>query len=180
MTYDEIPGALDNLLFAAGDSMGIPELAEIFGMEFEEFSSFIDAEIEKRLSGSGLIIKKFGNRIQLATNEKYSGMINDALGSKDKNELSRAMLETLSIIAYKQPVTKSEVDEIRGVNSGYTVNSLLTKGLIAEAGRKKAIGMPMLYVTTENFLRHMGISDLSELPEPDLESVNGTEENNNA
>lgn len=171
---------LENLLFAAGDSMGMPELAEIFKMEYEEFNSFIEEEILRRENTGGLIIKRFGNRIQLATNEKYSAIIYEVLGNKDKGELSRAMLETLSIIAYKQPATKSEIDEIRGVNSGYTVSSLLEKGLIAENGRRKTIGLPMEYVTTEAFLRHMGISDISELPEPDLEALNNKEDNTNA
>ena len=82
------------------------------------------------------------------------------------------MIETLSIIAYRQPITKPEIDDIRGVNSGYTISALLDRKLIAEAGRKKTIGMPMTYVTTEDFLRHMGVASLEELPEALVENDN--------
>ena len=163
---------LENLLFAAGDSMGLPELAELFHMPYEEFEAFVDAEIARREAADGLIIKKFGNRIQLATNPKHAALITDIFGSKQKAELSRAMIETLSIIAYRQPITKPEIDDIRGVNSGYTISALLDRKLIAEAGRKKTIGMPMTYVTTEDFLRHMGVASLEELPEALVENDN--------
>lgn len=159
---------LENLLFAAGDSMGLPELVKIFECDYDEFEAFVDSEIERREATGGLIIKKFGNRIQLATNPMSAELVFNVFGTKEKTELSRAMIETLSIIAYRQPVTKLEIDEIRGVNSGYTISALIQKGLITEAGRKKTLGMPMLYRTTEAFLRHMDIESLDELPEPNL------------
>lgn len=163
---------LENILFAAGDSIGMPELAEAFGMEYEAFEAFCDSEIERRENTGGLIIKKFGNRLQLTTNPGCDEIISRVLGEEGKHELPRALMETLSIVAYKQPVTKAEIDEIRGVNSSYSVSALVDRGLIAAAGRKETIGMPMLYVTTEDFLRHMGIESLDELPDlPDAEET---------
>ena len=91
-------------------------------------------------------------------------MLFSLFGESSEEELTRAMLETLSIIAYKQPVTRGEIEELRGVNTSYVLGVLLEKNLIHEAGRKEALGRPVLYATSEGFLRHFGLSSLEELP----------------
>lgn len=109
------------------------------------------------------MIKKFDDKVQLCTRPEFGEDIYGLLGKKSNEELTKAMLETLSIIAYKQPVTRQEVEELRGVNSSYIINSLLAKKLIKEAGRKQVLGRPILYRTDEEFLRHFGIENLEEL-----------------
>ncbi len=165
MSEKELMGKIENILFAAGDSVAIGGLAALFGMEEGELSVLIDQEIARRdTEGFGLVIKRFDDRIQLATRQDCAEMLFQLFGGKSDEELTKAMLETLSIIAYKQPVTRAEVEELRGVNSSYLLNVLVEKNLIHEAGRKEAIGRPILYATSEGFLRHFGLSSLNELP----------------
>jgi len=161
----ELMGKLETILFAAGESMGIRELAAFLGMEEEAFADLVDRESERQeREGCGLIIKKFEDRIQLTTRKDYAELLYGLFGGKSEEELTRSMLETLSIIAYKQPVTRAEIEELRGVNSSYVLGMLLEKKLIREAGRKETVGRPILYVTSEEFLRHFGLSSLVELP----------------
>jgi segregation and condensation protein B len=164
MDHTEIMGVLENILFAAGDSVSIDDIAACLIIDRAEFDQLITEEIEKRKKGTGLLIKRFADRIQLATRGEYGEMLFSLLGEKSSEDLTRAMLETLSIVAYKQPVTRAEIDELRGVNSSYILNALLNKGFIKEAGRKDVIGKPILYATTEEFLKHFGIESLQELP----------------
>lgn len=116
----------------------------------------------------------------MCTNEKYKAQLEDLLNPVQKKSLSQASLEVLSIIAYKQPITRAEIEEIRGVKCDYSVMWLLQKGLIQEMGRKETLGRPMLFGTTDLFLRHFGLSSLNELPrneeelnalEPDAEET---------
>ena len=165
MQQSELIGRIENILFAAGDAIEISKLAEYFGMDEEQLGAIIDEECERRMYEYALIIKRVGDKIQLCTRPQSAEDIYTLLGKSSKDELTRAMLETLAIVAYKQPVTRVEVEEIRGVNSSYIMNNLLEKKLIKEAGRKQVLGRPILYVTDDEFLRHFGLSDISELPE---------------
>lgn len=161
----ELMGKIENILFAAGDSMGIGELAAFLGKDEAELTALLKEEIVRReREDSGLVIKRFEDRVQLATREEYAEMLFSLFGESSEEELTRAMLETLSIIAYKQPVTRGEIEELRGVNTSYVLGVLLEKNLIHEAGRKEALGRPILYATSEGFLRHFGLSSLEELP----------------
>lgn len=165
MEEKEILGRIENILFAAGEAMEISRLADYFNLEQKELEELIDREIDRRMYSYGLVIKRLGDKLQLCTRAEYGDDIYALLGKKSQEELTRAMLETLSIVAYKQPVTRQEVEEIRGVNSSYIMSTLLEKKLIKEAGRKQVLGRPILYETDDEFLRHFGISDISELPE---------------
>ena len=107
-------------------------------------------------------------RLQLTTKEKYAPYIREALGIRRGGNLSASSMEVLAVVAYNQPVTRSFVDLVRGVDSSYAVNSLLDKGLIEAAGRLDAPGRPMLYATTEKFLRVFGLRSLSELPATEI------------
>ena len=165
MNEKELLGRIENLLYAAGDSVAIDDIAAYFDIPTEDMYELLKKEADRRAAEDcGLLIVFYSGRVQLATRPDYGDMIFAVLGKKSAEELSRAMLETLSIIAYRQPVTRPEIEELRGVNSSYIVGVLEAKGLIAEAGRKEVVGRPMTYVTTEGFLRHFGITDISQLP----------------
>ena len=164
MTHEQIIGTLENILFAAGDSMALSELAAILKISQEELEELLEEDERRREGSFGLVFRRLEDRLQLATRAEYAGLLVDLFGSKSGEELTKAMLETLSIIAYKQPVTRGEIEELRGVNTSHILSALQEKGLVVEAGRKEALGRPILYATSEEFLRHFGISSTKELP----------------
>ena len=159
-----LAGLMENILFAAGDSVEIDRVAQALGLDAQEMDAFLAREMEARRQGHGLVIMRFDDKIQLATRADCADTLYALFGEQTKEDLTRAMMETLAIIAYKQPVTRAEVEELRGVNSSYVLNSLAERGLIEEAGRKDVVGKPKLYRTGEAFLRHFGISSVEELP----------------
>lgn len=111
-------------------------------------------------------IKKVANGFAFATKQEYAKYVGFLSSVKSKRRLSQAALETLAIIAYKQPITKPEIENLRGVNSDYMMNTLLEKGLITIKGRAETIGRPLLYVTTDDFLKYFGLNKISDLPKP--------------
>ena len=165
MDRETIIGIIENILFIAGEAVKLTDLAQALELSTEELQMFLDEEMQKRQKEKGLVIKRFDDSLQLCTRPEYADIIINLLGEKNDEELSRAMLETLSIIAYRQPVTKEEVERVRGVNSSYTINALLEKELIYVAGRKDALGRPKLYATSQAFLRYFDLPSLAELPE---------------
>lgn len=172
MENEKIIGAVENILFMAGESVEIADLAQALDISREELEQILQTEMEAReKKGSGLLLKRFSDRVQLCTRPEYAELIIGLLGEKNEEALSRAMLETLSIIAYRQPVTREEVERVRGVNSSYTINMLVEKNLIYVAGRKDALGRPKLYATSQEFLRYFDLRSLEELPELDVEEV---------
>lgn len=112
------------------------------------------------------IIKKIANGYAFATKQEYAKYVGFLSSVKSNRRLSQAALETLAIIAYKQPITKPEIENLRGVNSDYMMNSLLEKTLITIKGRAETIGRPLLYVTTDEFLKYFGLNKISDLPKP--------------
>ena len=112
----------------------------------------------------GICLKRFGNHIQLSTRADYAPYVERLLQPIQKQPLSQAVLETLSIIAYRQPVTKGDIEGVRGVKCDYSVQALLNRGFIEECGRRETLGRPLLYQTTDKFLQHFGIQSLDELP----------------
>ncbi len=168
MDKNKLVGVLENILFTAGDSVAVSDIAQALGCGEAELSAVLEEEIRVRESAHGLMIRRLGDRVQLATRPAYAPLLQSLFGVKNEEELTQAMMETLSIIAYRQPVTRAEIEEVRGVNTSYTLNALLEKRLIAEAGRKEALGRPILYVTSEGFLRHFGLSSVDELPQEKL------------
>ena len=111
-------------------------------------------------------IKKIANGFTFGTKPEYAKYVGFLSSVKSKRRLSQAALETLSIIAYKQPITKPEIENLRGVNSDYMMNTLLEKNLITIKGRSETIGRPLLYVTTDEFLKYFGLNKISDLPKP--------------
>ncbi len=159
-------------LFVAGDAIEVSAFAALLDIEPEELDVAIQEMIEEgRNREEGLLLTRIGDKIQLCTNPKYAEYIKLLLAPEEHMSLSKSVLETLSIIAYKQPTTRSEIDEIRGVRSNYAVATLMERGLIHVIGRKDVLGRPSLFATTDEFLRHFGITSLEELPKIDFETL---------
>ena len=154
--------AFEAILFAAGQPMTYEKLAQALGITEEEASACAD-ELALSYEGRGIQLIRVGDGCQLVTREKYLPYIRTALGVRRGGNLSRASLETLAIIAYNQPVTRAYIDEVRGVDTGYVVSSLVEKGLIASKGRLDVPGRPTLYGTTDAFLRVFGLERLDQL-----------------
>jgi segregation and condensation protein B len=164
---------LEAILFVAGDPVNIEDLTQNLNLtELEILHAADQLESRYESQNSGIVLKRFGNHLQLGTRSDYAVYIEDMLQPVQRQSLSRSALETLAIIAYRQPTTRLDIEKIRGVKSNYSVQSLLAKNLIEEVGRRDTIGRPILYGTTDQFLSHFGITSLSELPDlPDIPSM---------
>ena len=168
MEQKKIEGAIEALLFAMGGSVELPTLAKAIGHDPETTRKIVqNMMLNYQEEGRGIKIIELENAFQMCTKEEYyEYLVNMALQPK-KAVLSDVMLETLSIIAYKQPVTKLEIEKIRGVKCDHAVSKLIEYGLVQEVGRLDAPGKPILLGTTEEFLRNFGVQGLDELPEID-------------
>lgn len=168
MEKEELVRILEALLFAGEKPLSAEELAAVFGADKPDASRISGAlgELAERFrrEDRGIQLVEVAGGFQLVTNPRLSGYLKKFYEERDKKKLPQATLETLSIIAYKQPVTRAEIEFIRGVNVDGAVKSLLEKGLVRIAGRKEAPGRPMLYGTTREFLEHFGLKSLEELP----------------
>ena len=175
-----LKGRIEAILFVAGEAVGIRDLAKALRVEEKELKETLkkigsEYDYEQR----GFMLKRFGDKVQLATRPLYSEDVLRLLQPVQQQSLSQAAMETLAVVAYKQPVTRAEVEQIRGVKCDYSLQSLMMKGLIQEAGRKDTIGRPILYATTDMFLSHFGIQgleDLPPLPETEKESDENTDD----
>lgn len=166
-----IEGAIEAILFAAGYPVKYAKIAEVLGLDLRNTKTLIDhmsKEYNSEKSKRGIYLLTFEDTCQLCTKEPYAPYIREALGIKRGGNLSASSMEVLAVVAYNQPVTRTFVDKVRGVDSSYAVNSLIDKGLIEACGRLDAPGRPMLYATTDKFLRVFGLSSLSELPATEI------------
>ncbi len=162
-----IEGAIEAILYAAGYPVKYTKIAEVLGLDVRNTKKIIEhmsEEFNAEKSKRGVHLLVFDETCQFCTKEQYAPYIREALGIRRGGNLSASSMEVLAVIAYNQPATRSFVDQVRGVDSSYAFNSLIDKGLIEACGRLDAPGRPMLYVTTEKFLRVFGIQSLSELP----------------
>ncbi|HVN54210.1 MAG TPA: SMC-Scp complex subunit ScpB [Anaerolineaceae bacterium] len=166
---------LEALLFVASGPVTVGQLATALEIDTEAVDRGL-RDLEQSLSnqGRGLQLQWHASRVQLTTVPDVAGEIERFLGLETTARLSRAALETLAIIAYQQPVTRPQVDAIRGVNSDGVLKSLLGKGLIQEEGRAEAPGRPILFGTTADFLQYFGLASIQELPT--LEKIEGAPE----
>ncbi|MBP5662483.1 MAG: SMC-Scp complex subunit ScpB [Clostridia bacterium] len=160
----ELASVIETLLFIVGEPLDTGEIRKVTGTTEMELRDALSVLEEKYAGTSGILLKEFGSMIQLSTNPANARFVEDLLNPVQKKSLSQAALEVLSIIAYRQPVTRGEIEQIRGVKCDYAVMSLKQKGLIAEMGHKDAVGRPVLFGTTDLFLRHFGLSTLDDLP----------------
>ena len=175
MELKELESALESILFAAGEPVGVERLC--LGLESDRAT--IDAVAQRLMDQysyerRGLRLVKLDNSYQLCSAPEYAGYVRKTLENRKPARLSQPALEVLAVIAYYQPVTRAYVDQVRGVDSAYTVGLLLERELIQECGRLAVPGRPILYQTTKNFLRSFGLSSLDELPElPDASKDGG-------
>ncbi len=171
----ELTSALEAILFASGESIPAARLSLVLGVDEEEiFRCAAELAEEYERGGRGIRLLRLDEKLQLCSAPEYAPYIARALEQRKPAQLTPSALETLAIVAYFQPVTRAYIDQVRGVDSSYTVSTLLERGLIEHAGRLDAPGRPSLLRTTDVFLRTMGVSSLDELPKlPDMNSADG-------
>ena len=165
MEREEIKAIIENILLAADQPVSETQFKNLFGDEAEKvsFKSVLEELIDE-YNSRNLQILQVAEGYQLCTRHDYSNWVRKFLKFDKTRKLSQPSLDTLSIIAYKQPLTKAEVEEIRGVDSSGVVRTLLEKKIISPGGRKKVPGRPIMYRTTRKFLEYFGLKDLSDLP----------------
>ncbi|MCT8334947.1 SMC-Scp complex subunit ScpB [Leptospira sp. 85282-16] len=160
-------GLLEALLFLSSDPIKLSALAKSAGIEKTEARELLDELIlDYQEKEGGFLLREIAGGYQFITNQRYSEILAHIFKDKKRETLSRGTLDTLAIIAYKQPITLTELDEIRGVSSRAMVASLMSKKLVKAVGQKEVPGRPTLYGTTNEFLLHFGLSKLSDLPTP--------------
>lgn len=162
-----VEAAIEAILFAAGYPVKYEKLSEVLGLPPKDIRLLVEnmaVSINAEDSPRGLNLLTFDDSCQLCTKERFAPYIREALGIRRGGNLSASSMEVLAVVAYNQPTTRAFIDAVRGVDSSYAVGSLLDKGLIEGVGRLDAPGRPVLYGTTDKFLRVFGINSLSELP----------------
>ncbi len=157
---------IEALLFAVGsEGLSLEELTNILEKDADEVLKALDSLNEKyKLEDSGIELKLLGNKYKLTTKERESEYLKK-LATETSNNLSEAALETLAIIAYNEPITRLQIDEVRGINSSQMIRNLIAKGLIENTGKSDLPGRPNLYKTTDFFLDYFNLSNIDELPE---------------
>jgi segregation and condensation protein B len=158
-----IQAQIEALLFVAPGAVTPQQLATALNTPLREIETALE-ELENSYRLRGIRLQWHQGRVQMISTPEAGILIEQFLGLEASSRLSRAALETLAIIAYQQPVTRPEIDSIRGVNSDGVLKSLLSKGLVQEAGRAERVGRPILYTTTSDFLSYFGLSSITELP----------------
>lgn len=164
MDKEKLINVLEAILFASGKEVEIDFLLEKLQISRVAFEKALKSLQDKYSGDCGINVIKFKNKLQFATNPKYIDDVAEVLNPIREKELTKAMLETLSIIAYKQPITRLEIEEIRGVDCTYAVQTLSKMNMIEVVGKKDAVGKPLLFGTTDEFLKRFSLSDLSDLP----------------
>lgn len=163
---------IEALLFVAPSPLTPAQIAKVLDIPTRLVEKGLD-DLNADLNRRGIRLQRHQGRVQLTSAPEAAQDIESLLGLESSGRLSNAALEALAIVAYKQPITRPQVDAVRGVNSDGVLKSLLNKGLIEEVGRAETMGRPMLYATTSDFLQHFGFSSLEELPALDAAEVQG-------
>lgn len=166
MTLKELESVIEAILFAGGEAVSVKNIAAATEQDEKTVASVINNMADKySLEKRGIKIIQVGDSYQMCTNPEYYDYIRKLYQSPARKTLSTTLLETLAIIAYKQPVTKGQIEDIRGVSADHAVNKLLEYGMVEERGRLDAPGKPILFGTTDEFLRYFGFSTLDNLPQ---------------
>lgn len=167
LDQQEIKSAIEALIFVSGGGLSIQEIANGLGLEKDIVDTLVNTLVDEyQEKDGGIVIRESAGKYKFSTSAGTYENIRSFIQNKKKHTLSKAMLETLAIITYKQPITLYEIEEIRGVNSRSLVTSLLSKNMIKVAGYKEAPGKPGFYATTREFLEYFGINSLQDLPSP--------------
>ena len=164
---------LESILFVSGNGLKVSDIAELLEVKTAEVNASVKRLKEKYSNKCGIHLLSYNGKIQFASNPANSDVVACVLNPIRERDLSNAALETIAIIAYRQPVTRLDIEQIRGVNSEYTVQMLLKNNLIEVVGRKDSPGKPLLFGTTDEFLKRFQLEDISDLPDYDtlLESI---------
>jgi len=165
MQIEELENIIEAILFVSGNGLLMGDLQETLGLQKSEIKKAIESLKIKYSDKCGIRLITYNNKIQLATNPDYADSVAALLNPIKEKELTSSALETIAIIAYRQPITRLEIEQIRGVNCDYAIQVLLKHNLIEAVGRKDVVGKPILFGTTEDFLKRFQISNLSELPD---------------
>lgn len=171
ISLEKVTAAIEAILYAAGHPVEYSKLSAVLGLSVHDVKNIIEAmstEYNSEKSKRGIMLLSFPESCQLATKEEFLPYIREALDIKRGGNLSASTMEALAVVAYNQPVTRAYVDAVRGVDSSYAMTSLIDKGLIESLARLDAPGRPMLYTTTEKFLRVFGLRSLEDLPKTEL------------
>ena len=166
MRHDDALGVIEGILFLSGDPVSIDDLARTFDISRSKITQYIDKlEEDYNTSSRGLMISRVGDCLRLTTKPEIYPYVEKMFKPKVKSQLSKAALDTLAIIMFKQPVTKAEIEIIRGVNVEKALNGLMEKDLVDEAGRLDTPGRPILYMTTQLCMDHFGLHSFEDIPE---------------
>lgn len=164
MKISEIAQIIEGVLFVSGEGVDIDVFKTKFEMNDKEFNKCLDILKQKFNEESGINVIQYKGKVQLCSNPKIVDSISEILNPIRERSLTKAALETVAIVAYKQPITRIEIENIRGVNSDYAVQLLQSNNLIEVVGRKDTIGKPLLFGTTDNFLKRFGLESIDKLP----------------
>jgi len=159
----ELTNIIESLLFVADAPLSISQLTEVLQCSPAAVEEALQ-KLARDYQGRGLRLQRLGDKVQLVTAPESAPYVERLLGLGSTSKLSAAALETLAIIAYKQPITRAEIEAIRGVNSDSVLRTLMSRGLVEEIGRLESVGHPALLGTTFEFLQYFGLSDLADLP----------------
>lgn len=165
MNNKRLCGIIEAILFVCGEPMELDSLADALGHPVAAIEEALAAlEESYQQEERGLSLKRFSKQVQIVSKADYATYVERVLQPVQRQSLSQSALETLVIVAYRQPITRQEVEAVRGVKCDYSLQSLTQKGLIFDAGRKETLGRPILYATTDLFLSHFGLQSLEDLP----------------
>ena len=168
-----IKSAIESMMFVWGEPLGIREMADIFNEDRDEIYACCRELMEEyEREGRGIVIREVNKRFQFVTRKENLGYVERLCTPVKRRRLTQSALEVLAIVAYKQPVTKGEIEAVRGIKCDRVIEGLEKKGLVAEMGRSDAVGRPILYGTTDDFLKQFGFETLKELP--DIGDIDGT------
>ena len=165
---EKLTNIIEAILFASGKSVAIADIAEKLGVTPGEVKKSLTELKEKYGEEGGIQLLEFNKKAQLGSNPIYKEGVSAVLNPIREKELTRTILECAAIIAYKQPITRTEIEILRGLNSDYAVNALLELKLIYPCGRKDAVGRPVLFATTDEFLKRFKLNSLEDLPDYDM------------
>ena len=171
---ENLGAIVEAILFVAGDPVRVEDLAHAMNLTMSEMTEALEQlSAHLTLEGRGIQLNRSGETVFLSIRPAFAPQVEAFLQPLQKRPLSQAVLETLSIVAYRQPCTRCDIEAIRGVKCDYSVQSLLNKGFIEECGQRETLGRPTLYRTTDAFLKHFGMETLDDLPNIDLSAAEG-------
>ncbi len=164
---NSLTNIIEAIIFASGEAVPVKFIVEKLGCSVKEINAVIDELKQKYNQESGIQLLVFNGKLQFASNPKFKQQVSEVLIPIKEKEFTKTILECAAIIAYKQPITKPELEEIRQVSCDYAVHTLLELEMIVPCGRKDAVGKPILYATTDNFLKRFKLNSIDELPDYD-------------